>query len=231
MRSKGFRLQIRHPNPQILHKKDKPLKRLPLKINREYIQERYRDSTNRKFILKGLIHRLTQPENHCKIFGVKSTWTTGEENKLTNETSASDVGTSWDASWGLNHCWEPFMWFSGTLLILDLAGIILEISIKPFSTSGCAQPKTLAASASWPDLIGNQGTALPTSALWPPLSPTTSLGSAPPITTHGSHSFGKAHAAHLAMLVGQNYTSESLNKELFQGWEKVADIPNTQNQA
>ena len=55
----------------------------------------------------------------------KITWTTGEENKLTNEASARDVGTSWDASWGLNHCWEPFMWFSGTWLILDLAGIIL----------------------------------------------------------------------------------------------------------
>lgn len=231
MRSKGFKLQIRHPNPQILHKKDKSLKCLPLKINREYIQESYRVSTNRKFILKGLIHRLTQPENQCKIFRVKSTWTTGEENKLTNEASARDVGTSWDASWGLNHCWEPFMWFSGTWLILDLAGIILEISIKPFSTSGCAQPKTLAASAPWPDLIGNQGTALPTSALWPPLGPMTSLGSAPPITAHGSHSFRKAHAAHLAMLVRQNYTSESLNKGLFQSWEKVSDIWNTQNQA
>ena len=111
MRSKGFKLQIRHPNPYILHKKDKPLKRLPLKINREYIQESYRVSTNRKFILKGLIHRLTQPENQCKIFRVKSTWTTGEENKLTNEASARDVGTSWDASWGLNHGWEPFMWY------------------------------------------------------------------------------------------------------------------------
>ena len=132
---------------------------------------------------------------------------------------------------GLSHCWEPFMWFSATLLILDLAGVFPEISIKPFSTSGCAQPKTLAASALWPDLIGNQGTALPPSSCGLPWAPLTSLGSAPPITAHESHSFGKAHAAHLAMLVKQDYTSESLKKGLLQGWEKVADLPNTQNQA
>lgn len=40
LRSKRLKLHIRHPNPYILYRRDKPPKHLALKTNREYIQKK-----------------------------------------------------------------------------------------------------------------------------------------------------------------------------------------------
>lgn len=126
LRDKGFEL---HTNPQVLHRKYEPSKDLALKINREYVQENYRASGNRKYTLKGLTHKFTVPENQCKNNRLESPWTISERDILINlEATAGEAGTSQDTSQGLSHWQEPFMRFQSTLLISALAGAILEFS-------------------------------------------------------------------------------------------------------
>ena len=59
---------------------------------------------NRKPALKGLTHRLTQPENQCKNTILKITWTIGEGDPFTNlEVHTKEKGNSQDVFWKLRH--------------------------------------------------------------------------------------------------------------------------------
>ena len=59
MRSKQFKSHMRHTNPLMLHRREKPPKHFALKTAWEHTQRDHRTAENRKPTLKKRIHRLT----------------------------------------------------------------------------------------------------------------------------------------------------------------------------
>ena len=134
---------IRHLNPQILHKRNKPPKWQALKNTGDYVQGNHRTVGNKQPSLKGLMHR-NSPQDSAQNINLKSTYTICEKDPLINlKSPAKEGGNYQDFLWRQRRWKALYLQLHSILPMMALAHAILKLFPQHARGGGLTQLKTL----------------------------------------------------------------------------------------